>query len=258
MPVLERVHPDRIPPALRDCYTRVSQNVADTDTMFQGNSSHYLTCGASALNVITICIALSGTQPTSILDFGSGAGRVTRWLRAAHPAVHLSATDIRESDVDFCAHEFGASTWVSGTDIDRLESPSTYDAIWVGSVLTHLSGIQSKRLLNRLLSWLNRDGVLIVSLHGRFALARGPGFGHYGVAQRWKEIEKAYSSEMGYGYANYPGKDGYGISIAKPSWSARLIEEMPQVRLLMFSELAWDGHHDVLAIQNRNVLGCRV
>ena len=50
--------------------------------MHEGNDAHYLLCGASALTALHAACLLAGKQPRSILDFGAGAGRVTRWLRA--------------------------------------------------------------------------------------------------------------------------------------------------------------------------------
>ena len=254
MPVISNVLEDQIPFSLKEVYGLVSLNIASTDGMFHGNGTHYLTCGASALNAIRACITLANITPKSFLDFGSGAGRVTRWLRAAYPNACISVTDIREADLEFCSTEFDALTWVTKIDIDLLEAPLTYDLIWVGSVLTHLPESQSIHLLRKLVGFLNPDGVVVVSLHGRFARARGPKYDNYGVADRWQDIENGYSSEEGYGYADYPGQEGYGISVSKPSWSARLVEKLAEARLLLFSELAWDGHHDILAIQKRRVI----
>lgn len=233
-------------------YDLVSLNVHEGDGMFHGDSRHYLTCGASALNVIVAAIRLGGIDPRSILDFGAGAGRVTRWLRVAYPSADISVTDIRADDLEFCAREFGARAWPSGIQVDELSAPSRYDVIWVGSVLTHLSASKSERLVRKLLSWLQPDGILVVSLHGRFVRFRGPEFKYYGVGDAWTEIERGYFSE-GYGYTDYPGQDGYGISLCKPSWATALAERLEGSRLVLLSERAWDNHHDVLALQNRPV-----
>jgi hypothetical protein len=99
-----------------DC---ISLNLAVDDAMYFNNDAHYLFAGASALNVIMAALQLADVpEPAKILDFGAGAGRVTRWLRAAFPTAALSACDIRAE--------------VSGTDIDALSSPGKYDLIWVG------------------------------------------------------------------------------------------------------------------------------
>ncbi|MGX9182326.1 hypothetical protein ACWTU8_32085, partial [Mesorhizobium sp. BHbdii] len=92
----------------------VSLNLHENDAMFHGNSRHYLSCGGSALNVIAAAVGLAGIEPSEILDFGSGAGRVTRWLRVAYVGAEISATDMRSEDLEFCAREFGARTWLSG------------------------------------------------------------------------------------------------------------------------------------------------
>ena len=218
--------------------------------MFQDNLLHYFSCGASALNVINAAVALAElTSVQSVLDFGSGAGRVTRWLRAAYPQAALTVADLRGQDLAFCATEFGAQTWVAGTVVADLVAPGTYDLIWVGSVLTHLSEGQSMALTRKLLSFLDPNGLLVMSVHGRFAHGNATRAGMYGVDAAWPAIEQAYAA-TGYGYADYPGQDGYGISLTKPSWTARFVEAMPDVRLVLLSERAWDGHHDIVALQN--------
>ena len=238
----------------REISDRVSPQIFSNDGMFHGNREHYFSCGASALKVISAAIALAGLgRIDSILDFGSGAGRVTRWLRAPYPHAHLGATDIRADDLAFCAAEFDASTWVSGVSIDELSTPQPFDVIWVGSVVTHLSEALSTRLIRKLLSYLTPNGILILSMHGRFAHSNGPNAQNYGVAERWAEIEQGYQGDAGYGYTDYHGQTDYGISLTKPSWTARLIEAIPELRLVLFSERAWDGHHDVVAIQNTPV-----
>ncbi len=64
------------------CYDRVNLELYSGDAMYAGNDRHYLECGASALQVVLAALQLGRhTTPGSILDFGSGAGRVTRWLR---------------------------------------------------------------------------------------------------------------------------------------------------------------------------------
>jgi SAM-dependent methyltransferase len=218
--------------------------------MFHENRNHYFSCGASAFNIISAVIGLSGlSRVGSILDFGSGAGRVTRWLRAGYPNVHISVTDIRTNDLAFCVREFGVSSWTSGVSTEELLAPQHYDVIWVGSVITHLPEALSIRLIHKLVSWLNPNGVLVLSMHGRFAHSNGPNAHNYGIEGRWTEVEQAYESSVGYGYADYPLQTDYGIALTKPTWIVRVVEAMPECRLALFSERAWDGHHDVVAIQ---------
>jgi SAM-dependent methyltransferase len=229
---------------------RLNLDLAPDDGMYAGNDHHYLSCGASALAVILSSLRLAGTQsPTSILDFGAGAGRVTRWLRAAFPDASIDVCDLRMSDIEFCARAFEANCWISGIDIASLKAPRTYDLIWLGSVATHLSAGKTRELIEKMISWCSPDGLVVMSFHGRYALIRqNTGEFTYIDAERWMLIQRGYAAH-GYGYSDYAGQVGYGISVAKPSWMAATIEERPNIKLVCISERAWDGHHDVIAMQ---------
>ena len=174
-----------------EAYARVSALISPQDGMFQGNAGHYFSCGASALNAISAAVGLSGmARVGSILDFGSGAGRVTRWLRASYPSADLTVTDIREDDLAFCSAEFAATAWASTIAVEELSAPRHYDVIWVGSVVTHLSEDAATRLIRKLLSFLTPRGLLVLSTHGRFAHSNGPKAHNYGVEDRWSGIEQ--------------------------------------------------------------------
>ncbi len=239
-----------LPASVRAYLPLVNLDVAADDVMYQGNDNHYLSCGASALNTILAAQRLADLpDPGTVLDFGAGAGRVSRWMRAAFPQALLETCDLRAQDMDFCKRVFGAQTWVSTTDIAALQAPRTYDLIWLGSVVTHLSADNFCRMLDKVLCWVNLNGLVVMSLHGRFALERQrSGNLTYIQEAGWQLIEQGYAAD-GYGYADYEGQSGYGISMTKPSWTAQLVETRPNIRLVLYAETAWDGHHDVLAIQ---------
>jgi 2-polyprenyl-3-methyl-5-hydroxy-6-metoxy-1,4-benzoquinol methylase len=229
-------------------YQRVSLRLYHDDLMYWDNAWHYLSAGASALNVI------KGTQSIAaiadfarILDFGSGAGRVSRWLRAAYPAATLTVAEVRAGDLQFCAESFGAETWNPGTDFDAMQAPGVYDLIWVGSVITHLSETNTTTMLRRLTEWLAVGGVAIASFHGRSAYSWRT-TANYITADALPEIERSYEAR-GYGYNDYPGQSDLGISFCSASWMTSAVERMPGCRLVTLGEAAWDQHHDVVAIQ---------
>jgi SAM-dependent methyltransferase len=252
MAVLAQIDETHFSGFARKAHGAVTPALHDRDGMYSGNDHHYLTCGASALNVISSSVEIAGTTPAKILDFGAGAGRVTRWLRAAFPKASIWATDIRKDDLAFCKKAFSVETFPSGIDVAALVAPTTYDLIWVGSVLTHLSEDTSEALTRKLVSWLNPGGILVMSLHGRFALARAPQFGYYGLTSGWDKLMADLVSR-GFGYADYPNQVGYGISMNTLAWASRLVEKIDGARLILLSERAWDGHHDVVALQMRPV-----
>nr|VFJ67819.1 MAG: Methyltransferase domain-containing protein [Candidatus Kentron sp. FW] len=239
-----------LPPNTQCLIKSLNLELADDDCMYAGNDRHYLSCGASALNTIFAALSLSQQYtPGSILDFGAGAGRVTRWLRAAFPDIAIDCCDLRTEDMTFCEKAFAVKTWISGVEIADLSARSTYDLIWIGSVMTHLPANSTTQLLDKVLSWCNHGGLVVTSLHGRSALRRHEdGRLKYIEDSKWKEIKNGYLS-TGYGFSNYAEKQDYGISTTKLSWVTSLIESRSDIKLVLLSEEAWDGHHDVLAIQ---------
>jgi SAM-dependent methyltransferase len=247
MPVLT-VHPELfLPKPTREFLPRLVMEVDPGDKMYSGHDRHYLSSGASALNVILAAQNLATMETFGrILDFGSGAGRVTRWLRAAYPSADIHTTDVRVQDLDFCTRALQTTSWPSGIEIDKLRAPATYDLIWVGSVMTHLSARDWMRLVSKLLSWLTPGGLLVFSVHGRLVAARDGTA--YIDAAAWKRIMKDHA-KAGYGYADYADQRGYGVSVESLSWTAKTIESIPAARLVLLSERCWDDHHDVVALQ---------
>lgn len=93
----------------------LNMEILPTDAMYAGNKHHYFSCGASALACVLHSHGISGNEkPNIILDFGCGAGRVTRWLRAAYPKAIIHACDLREQDLEFVQNICQATTWVFG------------------------------------------------------------------------------------------------------------------------------------------------
>jgi cyclopropane fatty-acyl-phospholipid synthase-like methyltransferase len=202
--------------------------------MYAGNATHYFSCGRSALAVINAAITLAKIDPPrDILDFGAGAGRVTRWLAAAFPGAAIHACDIRRQDMEFLRDHFRVDAWTIEPDVDQIDLPGQYDVIWVGSVITHLSEERTTALMGKLLAACNAGGLLIASFHGRYAVERQEsGSFNYIDPGGWAEIMSGLKAR-GYGYADYEGNPGYGISVTDPCWVAGLAKSLgPKIVLL--------------------------
>lgn len=263
MTVLDLPPDLRLSPAMRDCLGRVCRELSPFDFMYEGNARHYLECGASALDCILAslrCAAAPGsTAPSAaaILDFGGGAGRVMRWLGAAFPGASLSLCDLHPELLAFAQRAFGCETWLSSPDFERLQAPRQYNLIWVGSVFTHLPAPAAVRLLRKLTEWLAEGGVLVASFCGRYALSRqDSGSFRYIDDPAWRRIRDGCGGS-GYGYADYPGQAGFGIAVASPAWLMREAARLGEVRIVAFSEKAWDDHLDILALQRTRFLARR-
>ena len=229
----------------------VDRTLSPDDAMYEGHAEHYFSTGESALRVILAAISLAQAPvPQRILDFGAGAGRVTRWLKAAFPDAQIHGCDVREGDMAFLRSTFGVKAWTVGFDFNDLTIADRYDLIWVGSIITHLPKPATRRLIRKLVCSLNPGGLLAVSFHGRYVIDRresGTPEARYIHDKGWRKIKSRYRA-CGYGYADYPNQSGYGISVTSAPWMTKFGESLG-CRLILLSERIWDNHHDVIVLQ---------
>ena len=233
-------------------FDQVERRIADCDSMYDGNAAHYYGVGQSALTCIDHSLGLAGlSDPASILDFGGGCGRVTRWLKAAYPHAAITVAERTDDQLEACRQLFGVETWLSAAPIPELEAPGSYDLIWAGSVLTHLSAADTFNLLSAFLHWIKPGGMIVVTTHGRRAVRNATsGALAYIDADLWADIFADYQ-KTGYGYADYTNQPNYGISLTSLDWIGRLVRNFDDARLITLAEAAWDDHQDILALQAR-------
>ena len=239
MPVLTL--PDSFP------FPNLVQDVATADSMYDSDT-HYLSVGLSALRVIDKVQAGRPT-PRSILDMPSGYGRVTRVFRARYPEAAITVCDIDREAVAFAAERFQASRAYSTNDFRSLDLGRTFDLIWVGSLITHFSAPQTREFLDCMARHMTLRSALFVSSHGTLAAARIRSW-KYGLSPDSIEGLMQDYRRCGYGYRDYPGGTGFGISVADQRWFMAALADSP-LRVQAYQEAAWDGHHDVLVLRRR-------
>jgi SAM-dependent methyltransferase len=233
-------------PKAADLIVEVSSN----DEMFEGSVAGYLANGVAALNGVKRAQAAAGRDTfESILDFGCGHGRVLRILKAVYPQARLAACDINEDGVRFCARTFGAEPFLSDTDPARIELAGTFDLVWCASVLTHLREDRWPPLLRLFESVAAPRGVVAFTVLGAGAAERlrgGTLFGAPREKERADAILAGYD-RTGFGYSDYQGQDGYGLSLSTPEWVASVVNDVPGLRLLRHDEGALEEVQDIVA-----------
>jgi SAM-dependent methyltransferase len=247
----------QLSPQFEPMLAHVRTEISPNDTMFEGNHEHYFAVGRSALHCIRLGMLAAGRADfSSILDFACGFGRVSRVLRAAFPRAELAVCDISREAVDYCAGRFDAKPVYSNESPSGITISRTFDLIWCGSLLTHLESPQFIGFLDLFRSLLSPGGLLVFTTHGPFVAKRiRTGEYTYGIDEaRISPLIQDYEA-TGFGYADYPGSTSealglskYGIVIAKPWWICRCIEQLPDVRLLTYTEKIWDNHQDSIAL----------
>jgi 2-polyprenyl-3-methyl-5-hydroxy-6-metoxy-1,4-benzoquinol methylase len=241
--------------SLQHIYGDVDARVALHDHMNAvKNPSHYFSVGASAVSIIQAGLDFVRLpQPHSILDFACGAGRVTRWLKAAFPNSVIVGCDLRDSDLHFQSEVLGVTTWKSSASFQMLKPPRQFDLIWVGSLLSHLSEKDARSAMNAFMSWLNPKGLLVVSFHGRrVKLGKSMRGANYISEAKFQKVQREYD-EAGFGYENYDNQEGLGFTLIKPQWFFDFAAQTVEWKVVGVFEAAWDDHHDICIIANTPV-----
>ncbi len=238
----------RLGSKIADLVVEVSPN----DEMFAGNLPVYLASGVSAIEGVKRAQAAAGKETVgSILDFACGHGRVLRALKAEFPHANLAACDIDADGVRFCARTFGAKPFFSDGDPEQIELRGEFDLVWCGSLLTHLEADAWSRFLRLFGSVLTPAGLLVFTVLGPAAapeLRAKTLPGAPREEERLKTILDGYE-DTGFGYSDYSGQRGYGLSLCTPEWVGRAIEKQDRLRLLHHEEAAWTGLQDIVACE---------
>jgi len=103
-----------------------------------------------------------------------------------------------------------------------------------------------------LAKFLSPNGIVVATFHGRWS-EHVHKVAPYIGEERWEGILAQYNS-YGYGYSDYIQEEShefisnsYGISLIKPHFIIKMIEEIPGIRIFSYIERAWADHQDVVA-----------
>jgi SAM-dependent methyltransferase len=224
----------------------IGTQLSPKDTMFDGRVSHYLEVGLSALQAIETAMG-DAAPPRKILDLPCGHGRVTRVLRARFPAAAITCCDVDHEGALFAASQFGARAVLSSGSFSDLDLGGRFDLIWVGSLLTHLSELHARQFLDCLVRHMAPDAFLVMSSHGAYVADQMLSW-DYGLgpvrARRVVEEHRA----TGYGYRDYHGSKGYGVSLISRQWIENALRGSP-LRLIRYTERGWDDHQDIVVFR---------
>lgn len=222
---------------------------------------HYEQVGVDAMRLIVQALVNAGKKvPDRILDFPCGSGRVTRHLRAMFPDATIGACDLYQDHIDFCVNQFAAQGIPSLENLDNLDV-GQWDVIFCGSLLTHLPAHLFDAAIRFIRRSLSDTGIAIVTIEGRHAL--------HIQANKWKFIDDrrfAVAQEgfhrEGFGFVSYDenfmansfaNQAEYGVALTSAAWAVDRIVKLNDVRILGFTERAWDDHQDVIVFGKPDV-----
>lgn len=118
---------------------------------------------------------------SSVLDFASGYGRLTRVLAQKLPRDRIWISDIYAEAVAWQAKAFGVHAFPSAADPGLIRHERTHDIVWVGSMFSHLPAPLFHQWLSRLWSFVSPRGVLCFSVHDETLLPEGEAMDETGL-----------------------------------------------------------------------------
>ncbi len=235
-------------------YPGLNGRISYKDTMFNGDISHYMKVGDSAIENIENALKVSNRTFASlkeVLDMPSGHGRILRLLATKVAPEKITACDIDADGIEFCKNEFGCKKILSSQDLSKIQFPEKYSLIWVGSLFTHLNEKTFSNLLRLLFNSLELDGVLVFTAHGNYSVEIFEKYWAKSAPISNEQLQKELEKTNGFYYAPYANTEDYGISISLKQYVHTLIEDLlgNKAKVVMFKERGWDNHQDVFAIQ---------
>jgi SAM-dependent methyltransferase len=229
----------------------VEQEIDPSDVMHtEGARERYFEHGASALRAIRLALLATGHgEPRRILDFPCGHGRVLRMLKAAFPAAALTAGDLNRGGVEFCQRKFGATPIYSSLYADEVEIDDQFDLVWCGSLLTHLDRDRWGGFFSLLVDSVANGGLFVFTAFGRYPAERirtGEALYQLGT-EGARRILEGFDRD-GFGYSDYEGMTMSGMTLTSPAWTCARVTEREDLQLVSYTERAWFGHQDVIAV----------
>ncbi len=150
--------------------------ILDLATTAREAVTSYFSVGLDILSIIDRIVSwrFDGWQNVpSVLDVGSGFGRVTRFMVHRLPATRVTVADIQPAAVQFQSHTFGVTPLVTQTDTIAVPEGAAYGLVSVVSLFTHLPRHRFVPWLRRLWQLVDPGGVLVFSTHNAEPPPRG-------------------------------------------------------------------------------------
>ena len=224
--------------------TPFSRDLSPEDMMWITGPDWYWDVGRSGLDCLLKGLLASPIPaPASVLDLACGFGRVGRHIAAAFPQTRLIWCDVEGAD--FCAQTFGGEVVQSQHELLNVKLPMV-DAIWVGSLFTHVPEPRARLWLNHITSALNPGGVMVATFHGRVttALYRSALPSVVPILDRIEPV----CATTGWGFEPYDKDPQWGFSLTSVGRLAAVASEVPHTKIGTLVEGGWSYNQDVLAL----------
>jgi SAM-dependent methyltransferase len=129
----------------------------------------FLRSGRAAYDAIVAHVPLDSVD--SVLDFGCGCGRVTRYWGDFAGAV--SGSDVNGAAIEWCRANLGFARFAqNGLEPPLVFEQESFDLVYALSVFTHLTEELQLGWRDEMLRVLRPGGLLLLTTHGRSYMPR--------------------------------------------------------------------------------------
>jgi SAM-dependent methyltransferase len=231
----------------------VCKEISPNERMVADTLAAYLSVGRSTIDLLRFLwlTKRERKQPSRILDFGCGHGRVARHLRVWAPDSTIFAADVRTDAIEFCASVLGCVPVQLTPTFGEAILPGEIDLVWVGSVFTHIDHSRMRVLFEWLWRSVSPGGYLMITTHGEHAKRIvESGKMRFIAPEKWKSILDQYRSS-GCGYESYGREDlgDWGVSLISIENAVELSSPFHDAMFVMMVSGGWANLQDVVVWQ---------
>lgn len=197
----------------------------------------YFMHGRGAADMLSRLISqYPGTS--SVLEFASGYGRVTRHLKQVAPQAHITACDIHPEANSFVRDSIGVHAIESTSAPEDFVSDKAYDMAFALSLFSHLPESTWTKWVRALLASVRVGGVVAFTTHGR-------------ITAREQEIDLTQRGFLFKGVSEQDDLDAaeYGTTYITSKCAFEKINSLGNARIVDFIEGYWGRHQDLYVIQ---------
>jgi hypothetical protein len=232
----------------------MNRTISDKDPFYSGSIKTYLKVGKSFMRFLRMTQSISRKESfAKTLDFNSGFGRITRWIKSEFPESDNYIFDRNQEAADFCSSELK----VLQLNVESLQKSTDlgirrFDLIFCNCYLTGIAEANWGSLIRTLQEALTETGILILSSHGK--LTYDLIFNHVNsnkpifyslTPDQCDEVLKQLR-EVGFSYLG----GEFGFSVALPEWVFACVSAVaPQLKCIHFEQASLDDHLDLYAFQ---------
>ncbi len=218
------------------------------------------TSGKTLLNqtvpFVRYILSVSSWRPQQIgnlkvLDYGCGYGRISRLIMKYVDVKDVFGADPWQESITL-VHEAGFSENFKLTEEVPSKLPfqeNSFDLVWAFSVFTHLSPIVARKSLETLSRYLNKEGVLVITLRP---------FEYWDMRSDIgaKTLRKLRESQENTGFSFFPHNrqevDEFGVTYGDTTISLEALERLaPQFEILDIERCQVDPYQVYVALKRK-------